>query len=233
VTVRAAVLVPAGGAGTRLGGVAKPFLELAGEPLLVHTLRPFIACPEVVAIVVALPQALAEAPPAWLLGLDERILVVAGGRERGDSVRRALEAAPADADLVLVHDAARPLATMDLVQRTIAAAARGECVIAAVRVTDTIQEVDSDRRIVATPDRSRLWQAQTPQGFPRAVLAEAYRRATADGHSATDDAALVTRYGGTVRVIEGEPENIKVTYAADLTVAEVLLRNRARAASKE
>jgi 2-C-methyl-D-erythritol 4-phosphate cytidylyltransferase len=231
-TVRAAVLVPAGGSGTRLGGVAKPFLELAGEPMLVHTLRPFLACREVVAIVVALPEVLAAAPPAWLLALDRRITIVAGGRERGESVRHALHAAPTDVDVVLVHDAARPLATVELVQRTIAAAARGECVIAAVRATDTIQVVDGDRRIVATPDRSRLWQAQTPQGFPRAILADAYRRAAADGHAATDDAALVTRYGGTVRVIEGEPENIKVTYAADLPVAEALLRVRARAASE-
>jgi 2-C-methyl-D-erythritol 4-phosphate cytidylyltransferase len=226
--VRAVVLIPAGGAGARLGGVAKPFLPLAGEPVLLHALRPFLACAEVVRVVVALPAALAASPPEWLAALDPRIVIVEGGAERGDSVRRALAAAGPSADIVLVHDAARPLLTVALVRRAIDAAAAGASVIAAVPVVDTIQEMDDAGTIVATPERSRLRQAQTPQAFPRTVLEAAHRRAAAEGVHATDDAALVARYGGVVRTIEGEPENLKITWPSDLVVAEALLGARAR-----
>jgi 2-C-methyl-D-erythritol 4-phosphate cytidylyltransferase len=226
VSVRAAVIVPAAGTGTRLGGVSKPFLTLAGAPLLAHTLRPFLARSEVVAVIVALSAGRLADPPAWLRTLDRRITLVAGGAERGDSVRNALAALPADSDVVLVHDAARPLLTESLVARAIAAAAAGGCVVAAVPATDTIKEVDAEGRIVATPDRGRLWQAQTPQAFPRRVLVDAYARAAADGIAATDDAALVAHYGASVRVLHGEADNIKITHRGDLLVAEALLAAR-------
>jgi 2-C-methyl-D-erythritol 4-phosphate cytidylyltransferase len=220
------VLVPAAGAGRRLGGATKPLLELAGAPMLRHALTPFLEVADVVAVVVALPARDAAAPPAWLAALAPRVRVVAGGVERGDSVRLALAAAPAEASVVLVHDAARPLLTRALVERCIESAAAGHSVIAAVPVTDTIQEVDADGRIVATPDRRRLRSAQTPQAFPRAVLEAAHARAAAEGRASTDDAALVAGYGGVVSVIEGETENLKVTHAADLVVAEALLLRR-------
>jgi 2-C-methyl-D-erythritol 4-phosphate cytidylyltransferase len=226
-SVRAGVLIPAGGAGRRMGGVRKPFMMLAGEPLLAHTLRPFLAIDDVVAIVVALAPADAADEPAWLRALDDRIRVVAGGSERGDSVRQALAALPEEASVVLVHDAARPLLTRDLVERAIHAAARGINVVAAIPVVDTIKEVDAGGRVVATPDRRALWQAQTPQAFPRHVLADAHRRAAQEGIGATDDAALVARYGATGVVIEGEPDNLKVTAPADVAIAEALLLRRA------
>jgi 2-C-methyl-D-erythritol 4-phosphate cytidylyltransferase len=225
-TVRAAAVLPAGGAGRRLGGAAKPFLLLAGEPVLLHALRPFLAEPRVHWVIVAVPADHSAAPPGWLTGADRRVSVVAGGAERGDSVAAGLAAVPDAADIVLVHDAARPLLTVALVARCIDAAAAGESVVAAVGVADTIQQVDAGGRIVATPDRASLRRAQTPQAFPRAVIVEAYRRAGAEGIRATDDAALVARYGGAVRVIEGEVENIKITEPADLRVAEALLAGR-------
>jgi len=224
--VRAAAVLPAAGSGRRLGGVRKAFLPLAGEPLLLHALRPFLAHPAFEWIVVAVHPEDAASPPAWLAALAPRVAVVEGGAERGESVERALAAVPEAAEVVVVHDAARPLVTRELVDRTVEVAARGAGAVAAVRATDTVKEVDGRGRVVRTLDRDSLWHAQTPQAFPRALLVEAYRRARADGVRAPDDAALVERCGGTVLVVEGSPENLKVTGPADLVVAEALLRRR-------
>ena len=225
-SARVAVVIPAAGAGRRFGGILKPFADLAGQPVLRRTLAPFLEDPRVHIIVVALPQIVADQPPVWLTNLDPRIALVPGGAERGDSVHAALRALPEGIDVVLVHDAARPLVGRDVIDRAIRAATAGECVIAAVPATDTVQQVDAQRRIVATPDRARLWLAQTPQAFPRDVIVAAYDRAAAEDVRATDDAALVLRYGGTVRVIEGNRENVKITVPADHIVAETLLRAR-------
>lgn len=223
-----ALIVPAAGSGERLGGVAKPFLQLAGEPMLVHALRPFLRERQVACIVVALRAEEADSPPAWLIALDSRIRVVRGGAERGDSVLAALEVLPGDISGILIHDAARPLVTPALVARALAAVADGRSAAVGVPVTDTIQQVDDMGRIVTTPDRSRLWQAQTPQAFPHAVLIDAYRLAGLDGVKTTDDASLVARTGETVHMIEGDPENLKVTTPADLIVAGALLASRAQ-----
>ena len=191
--------------------------------MLSHTLAPFLAEPRIVQIVVVLDSETAAAPPAWLTTLDARVSRVTGGAERGDSVRAGLEIVQEDVDVVLVHDAARPLVSRRLIVRTMEAAALGACVVAALPVTDTIQEVDAERRVVATPDRRRLWMAQTPQAFPRTVLVEAYAWAASQGITATDDAALVVRFGEAVRVLEGESGNIKITTETDLAYAEYLL----------
>ena len=216
------MVIPAGGAGRRMGGATKPLLELAGRTILERSMDPFLERGDVHWVIVALPQGLAAAPPAWLMG-DRRIDVVAGGAERGDSVRNALAAVPMEADIVLIHDAARPLVSAAVIERCINAAADGRSAIAAIRVVDTIKEVDEGGRVVSTPDRRMLWAAQTPQAFPAEVLRNAHARAASDGISATDDAALVARYGGTVMVVEGAPENFKVTTQADLTIAAALL----------
>jgi tRNA threonylcarbamoyl adenosine modification protein (Sua5/YciO/YrdC/YwlC family) len=227
VAPRAAVVIAAGGAGQRMGGVRKQYLELLGEPVLVHALRPFLAHPAIGWAVVALPEADLAEPPPWLTGLDPRIMLVAGGAERGDSVRRALEAVPEAAEVVLIHDAARPLVDLEVIDRALTAALAGSGAVAAVPLADTLKEVDAGGRIVATPDRRRFWRAQTPQAFPRKLLLDVCRRAEAEGFEATDDAALVEHYGGTVFVVDGSPENLKVTTPTDLVVAEALLRARA------
>jgi len=230
---RAAVVVAAGGAGRRMGGVRKQYLELLGEPILVHSLRPFLAHPEIGWVVVAIPPEDVKDPPEWLTGLDPRIVVVAGGPERGDSVRLALEAVPEEAEVVLVHDAARPLVDRETIDRVLAAAFGGVGAVAAVPLADTLKEVDAAGRITATPDRRRFWRAQTPQGFPRRLLLDAARRAAEEGYVATDDAALVEHYGGEVIVVEGSAENFKVTTPADLVVAESILRSRPTPAARE
>lgn len=233
--IRAAAVIPAGGAGLRMategaaagaraGGRAatrKQFLELGGEPVLLRALRPFLEHPSFEWVVVALPAEEAAHPPAYL---DRRVTVVAGGATRGDSVRAGLEAVPETADVVLIHDAARPLLTRAVVDRVLHAAAAGTGAIAAVPVADTLKRVGGAGEIVETVDRAGLWGAQTPQGFPRSVIVGAYRRAAAEGWSATDDAALVERCGGRVRVVDGDPRNIKITRPGDLTLAETLLR---------
>ncbi|HSJ24929.1 MAG TPA: 2-C-methyl-D-erythritol 4-phosphate cytidylyltransferase [Longimicrobiales bacterium] len=217
------VIIPAGGAGRRMGGISKPFIELGGEPVLARSLRPFLARPDVRWVVVALPASVHADPPDWLRS-DPRTILVVGGAERSDSVRNALAALPGECDIVLVHDAARPMVDAAVIQRCVEAAAGGVSALAAVPVTDTIKEVDDGGRVVATPDRRRLRAAQTPQAFPAGVLRMAHDRAAREGIGATDDAALVARYGATVVVVDGTPENLKITTPADLAVAEALLQ---------
>ncbi len=196
-------IVPAAGAGERLGAdVPKAFAVLGGRPMVEWSLEVLRqVCDRVV---VAVPPDRVE-PPDF----------VAGGATRSESVRNALAAAP-EASVAVVHDAARPLVTVELVRRCVDALEEGyDGVIAAIPVTDTVKEVEHGD-IVRTPDRGRLWAAQTPQVF----RAEALRSATGE---ATDDASLVEAMGGKVRVIEGMRENFKVTTPLDARVAEMLL----------
>jgi 2-C-methyl-D-erythritol 4-phosphate cytidylyltransferase len=216
-SVRAAAIVVAGGAGRRIGGeVRKQYLQIAGRPVLLRAVLPFLHHPRISQVVVVLPPEDAEKPPAWLAALGVRI--AAGGAERGDSVWNGLRAVAGDAEIVLVHDGARPFVDAGTIDRVLDAVPA----IAAMPVTDTIKEVDGDGMITGTPDRARLWQAQTPQGFPRAGLIEAYERARAAGIAATDDAALYARFVGPVRVVAGSPRNLKVTRPGDLAIAEAL-----------
>ncbi|HYH60084.1 MAG TPA: 2-C-methyl-D-erythritol 4-phosphate cytidylyltransferase [Thermoleophilaceae bacterium] len=195
-------IVPAAGAGERLGAdVPKAFAVLGGRPMLEWSLDVLReVCDRVV---VAVPPDRA-APPDF----------VPGGATRSASVRAALDAAP-EASVVVVHDAARPLVTAELVRRCIDALEGFDGAIAALPVTDTVKVVDG-AEIIRTPDRGRLWAAQTPQVF----RAEALRRTSGEG---TDDAALVEATGGRVCVVEGIPENFKVTTPLDMRIAEMLL----------
>lgn len=216
---RAAAVIVAGGSGRRIGGaVRKQYLEVAGIPVLLRAILPFLNHPRIHQVVVVLPPDDAAAPPAWLAAVPDRI--VAGGAERGDSVRNGLAAVWDDVDFVLVHDGARPFVTREVIDHVLGAAPRPS--IAAIPVTDTIKQVGDDGRITGTPDRGLLWQAQTPQGFPRDGLLRAYDRALAEGVAATDDAALYERYVGPVRVVMGSYRNLKVTRPEDLVVAEAL-----------
>ncbi|MFO7892602.1 MAG: 2-C-methyl-D-erythritol 4-phosphate cytidylyltransferase [Longimicrobiales bacterium] len=220
--MRVAAVLPAGGAGLRMGegGVRKQYTELCGEPVLLRSLRPFLEHPEVEWVVVALPPDDVEDPP---FRLPDGVLVVAGGMERGDSVRRGLAAVPEAADVVLIHDAARPLLPSAVVDRVLRAVGPDVGAIAAVPVSDTLKRVDREGWITGTVDRSPLWRAQTPQGFPRAMIVEAYEWAAAEAVTGTDDAALVERYGGRVVVAEGDDRNLKITRPEDLRLAELLL----------
>lgn len=215
-------MIPAGGSGTRMGGggARKQYLELLGEPILLRALRPILAHRDVEWVVVALPAGDLRDPP---FPFPAGVTLVEGGAERGDSVRRALDVVPAEADVVLIHDGARPLLSMEVVERVLRAAAGGTGAVAAVPVSDTLKRAGADGRIIASVDRRDLWLAQTPQAFPRSMIVDAYRRAGEEGVAATDDAALVERYGGGVMVVEGDVRNLKVTRPADVVLAELLL----------
>jgi 2-C-methyl-D-erythritol 4-phosphate cytidylyltransferase len=218
------LVIPAGGAGQRLGGRAKAELPLAGKPMLQWTLAPFLSIEEIQHIVIALPATLLASPPDWLR--DKRISLVQGGAERSESVRAGLSALPPDVDIVVIHDAARPLVRVELIREVLDAACAGSGAIAALPATDTIHVVDDELRIVQTPDRNMLWQAQTPQVFPRSLIEAAHRRAAGERWSSTDDAALVVRCGGMVQIVKGDAENLKITVPRDIEVAEALLSRR-------
>jgi 2-C-methyl-D-erythritol 4-phosphate cytidylyltransferase len=213
----AVALLVAAGSGERLGaGGPKAFVVLAGRPMLEWSLDALRGA-GIDRVVVALPRG-AEAP--------EGCIGVPGGVTRSASVRAALAAAPAGEDQVVVHDAARPLVTPELFRDALAALYSAECAIAAAPVTDTVKEAGRDGRVVATLDRSRLWAVQTPQAFRRAALERALAVDDEVLARATDDAWLVERTGGTVRVVESTPANFKVTTPHDLRVAELLLADR-------
>jgi 2-C-methyl-D-erythritol 4-phosphate cytidylyltransferase len=217
-----AVLVPAAGRGERAGsGALKQFRPIAGIPMLLRAIRPFAVHARVRRIVVALPPDVAGAPPAWLAeGAGGRLVLVAGGASRADSVAAALAAVDPGCDVVLVHDAARPFVTGDTIDAVIAVATAGHAAVAAVPVGDTLKRADeTDSAVTETVLRDHLWRAQTPQGFPRALLERAY---AARAGPATDDAELVERLGVSVRIVPDRTTNIKVTTPDDFALAEVL-----------
>ncbi|MEA2314734.1 MAG: 2-C-methyl-D-erythritol 4-phosphate cytidylyltransferase [Solirubrobacteraceae bacterium] len=216
----AVALIVAAGSGERLGaGRPKALVELAGRPLVQWSIDAMREVAEVERIVLALP-ADAEAPTG--------VTAVEGGPVRSDSVRRALAAAGAG-DPIVVHDAARPLLTPALVRSVLAALAADEhadAAIAATRVTDTVKRVDEAGSVLETLDRDRLRAVQTPQVFRRAALARALDASAEELARATDDAWLVEQAGGRVIVVESSAENLKVTTALDLQVAELLIAAR-------
>jgi 2-C-methyl-D-erythritol 4-phosphate cytidylyltransferase len=216
-----AVLVPAAGAGVRLGpGGPKALRLLGGEPLLVHAVRRVAAAPSVRTIVVAAPPA-EVAAVRQLLAPVAPVTVVAGGDERQESVALALAAVPAGPEIILVHDAARALAPPELFESVAAAVRSGRpAVIPVLPVIDTVKEVDADGVVLGTVDRSALRAVQTPQGFRRAVLAAAHAGAAG---SLTDDAGLVEKQGIPVTCVEGHEHALKITRPFDLAVATLLL----------
>lgn len=234
--------MPAAGRGERLGpGAPKALRELGGVPLLVHAVRALARSRAVGLVVVAAP-ADGVAEVVALLdshGLDDKdIRVVAGGATRQDSVRLGLAAIPDDVGIVLVHDAARPLVPVEVVDAVAAAVRAGApAVVPAVPLADTVKRVEPNpggaEPVLDTPERATLRAVQTPQGFDRATLVEVHAKALAeeaaggaDAPSVTDDAGLVERYGGTVVVVPGHEEAFKVTRPLDLVLAEAVLARR-------
>jgi 2-C-methyl-D-erythritol 4-phosphate cytidylyltransferase len=222
--------VVAAGQGSRLRGpVPKQYRELAGVPMLLRALRPFTAHPEVEHVVVVLPPGDVTVPPPWLAGLaGGGLTLAAGGAERTDSVAHGLAALPGHCRTVLVHDAARPLVDRGTIDRVIELARTGTAAVPAVPLGDTLKETEPDDptlTVRSTIPRERLWRAQTPQGFSRALLEEAHARARQDGLRGTDDAMLLERLGAPVRLVEGSQLNFKVTTEEDLRLAELVIRN--------
>jgi 2-C-methyl-D-erythritol 4-phosphate cytidylyltransferase len=221
------VIIVAGGSGTRADtgdGELKQFKWVAGKPMLLHSVQTFMARPDVISVVCVLPRRYAGDPPPWLFQCDlDRLAMSVGGKTRMESVANGLDALPDEAEIALVHEAARPLVGDETIDRVIAAVRAGSCAIAALPVVDTLKEVADDGTIVRTVDRERLWRAQTPQGFPRRVIVDVHRRARADRVTTTDDAALCERYGVPVRVVRGSERALKVTDSGDFARIDALL----------
>jgi len=231
-------IIAAGGRGQRFGaGQPKQLVEIGGEPILSRSVRAFATHPAVAEVIVALPEELASDPPSYLRSPGVR--VVAGGTRRQDSVANAFRAASAASDVIVIHDAARPFASADLIARTIAAASESGAALAAVVSRDTVKLVSAadaadgpaaaGHYVRETLPRDAIYLAQTPQAFRREVLAAAMML-TGD---ATDEAALAERAGHPVRIVDGETTNIKITALEDLAVAEAILRNADRGLRNE
>ena len=226
---RTAVLVPAAGRGERLGpGSPKALRELAGVPILVHAVHALAASPAIDLVVIAAPESDVD-HVAGLLGrstFSAEISVVAGGATRQESVARALITLPTDVDVVLVHDAARPLVPVEMVTAVVTSVREGnQCVIPCLQVTDTIKEVDAGDVVTRTIDREQLRAVQTPQGFQRDLLQRAHAGADPD-NALTDDAGLVEAMGVPVKVIQGHAEALKITKPFDITIAEAIIAKR-------
>jgi 2-C-methyl-D-erythritol 4-phosphate cytidylyltransferase len=232
--MKASAIVVAAGSGVRLGqGTPKGFVKIGGRTMLSYSLEVIAQVASIGEIVIAVPDGFERAARAEVaaanIGLPVKI--TRGGVERQDSVRIALALTSAESELVVVHDAARPLATREIFASCLEAAERAGGAIAAIPVADTIKRV-ADSTITATVARAGLWQAQTPQAFRRDVLIAAHERAVREGLVATDDADLVERFaergGVRVEVVESSTGNIKVTTAADLAVVEAIVAARKR-----
>lgn len=220
-------IIPAAGNGTRMGGdIPKPLLPLCGVPLIIHTLRRFDAATQINEVVIAASESLKDQLPALIEahGIRKVRAVVLGGPERQDSVRLGFEACDADTcEVVVVHDAARPLVTPDEIDAVVAAARKTGAAILGAPLKETIKEV-AEQRIFKTIDRNFLWGAQTPQAFRYEIFARAVAESLHHDFLGTDEAAIVERTGVPVTMVRGSYRNIKVTTAEDAEIAELWLQ---------
>ncbi|MGE3958044.1 MAG: 2-C-methyl-D-erythritol 4-phosphate cytidylyltransferase [Vicinamibacterales bacterium] len=225
-------IIAAGGRGQRFGGpVPKQMLSIGGQSILERSVALFLAHPGIDELIVALPPEFVAAPPPYLRAGAKPIRVVSGGARRQDSVQNAFSAIAEAADLVVIHDAARPFASPDLISRTIAAAAECGAALAAVPARDTVKRTSGQGApfVSETIPRESVYLAQTPQAFTRRVLREALALGEG-GPDATDEASLAERAGHPVRLVEGEQTNIKITTPEDLPVVDAIAKRGAEEA---
>lgn len=239
--MRVFVILPAAGLGTRMApghatsAAPKQFLELGGVPILIHTLRAFAAVPQVSEMIVAVRAAEIDRLTAQVQehGFDDKVRVVEGGDHRQQSVANALKTIRCEADdIVLVHDAVRPLIDAATIERTIRAVEKHDAAIVGLPAVDTIKQVErtADGAIItSTIPREYIVRAQTPQGFRCGLLKRAFAEAEADGFMGTDEASLVERAGTQVAVVQGSPANFKITQPGDLELAEFYLQHQSTA----
>ena len=227
--MKAFALIPAAGMGKRMGAsINKQYLQLDGLPIVARTIAVFEHSPDIEAIFLVIPEA--EIPycrehVVAACGFRKVSEIVTGGRERQNSVMNGLKAMRphlADDDVVVIHDGVRPLITPELLRESIDVACSNDGALVAVPAKDTIKTV-RDGIVIDTPDRESLWQAQTPQSFRFGTIYAAHLAAEQDGFIGTDDASLVERRGGAVRIVRGDYRNIKITTPEDLVLAESFL----------
>ena len=223
------VILPAAGFGTRMrSSTPKQYLELAGEPILIRTVKSFLACADIDLVVIAVAADQRQHIQTLLAShlaanQQEKIIVVTGGATRQLSVKAGFDAMPAGIKIILVHDAARPLISSRLIRSCIRTVIARGAAIVAIPVNDTIKRVNTDKSIGKTIDRSNLYAAQTPQGAHRHLFERAYRVAGRNGFTGTDEASLFEHAGIAVAVVEGEERNIKITRPGDLQIARGLV----------
>ena len=218
------VIIVAAGSGSRTGSQElKQFRWVAGKPMLLHSIQIFQARTDVAMVVCVLPREYVGDPPPWIFQSDaERLLLSVGGRERSESVANGLEDLPSECEIVVIHDAARPLVTSETIGRVIDEARQGHGAVAAIPVIDTLKRVESNGKVVETVDRFGLWRAQTPQAFPRKAIERAHREAREADRIATDDAALCEQIGLPVVVVRGSERAQKITEENDFALVEAL-----------
>lgn len=223
-----ALIIPAAGSGERLGGsVPKPYLELAGKTILEHSLLKFKQVSGLGEVIISTSESYRDQTESLLEKIfpDLNFYVVAGGRERQDSIRNALNKISGKTGLVAVHDAVRPFVAVEDIEKCVEEAARWGGAVLAIKAKDTIKVSGTDLEIVQTPDRKNLWQAQTPQIFWAALIREAYEYADKYNIYGSDDSSLVEQVGGKVVLVEGSDKNFKITYPLDLKIAEFLAKS--------
>lgn len=223
-------IIPAAGQGNRMGNqVNKQFLCLAGLPILVHTLKVLEDHPRINGIILVCREEEQEFCHTEIVErylLKKVLKIVAGGKERQHSVFNGIKALPPTTGLVFIHDGARPFLDHGIIDEALAEATIVGAAVAAVPVKDTIKQAGPDGMVIATPDRSQLWQIQTPQVFNFNLILTAHRQADTDGFLGTDDASLVEYIGHKVKLVPGTYENIKITTPEDLLIGEAILRGR-------
>jgi len=223
------VVIPAGGRGVRFGGrIPKQFQRLGGLPILRTTVAIFHLLKEVGEIVVVVPPANVGSVSREMAraGLTKVTTVIPGGRERQDSVRKGLMSFKNRPDIVLVHDAVRPLVSPASIQEVIRLVQKGGAAVVGVRLKDTIKTEHPRGFYQRTLDRSNLWAVQTPQGFTYNVLLNAHQKANRDRFIGTDESSLVERLGIAIRIVEGDERNFKITTRNDLELAKLLMKRR-------
>lgn len=227
---RVHAIVPAAGSGNRMGlGYSKVFVDLEGVPLLVWTLRALFRSPLIDRVTVAVrPEEVGFCEGEIIAGggFSDKVAVVGGGAERQQTVVKLLNEAPADCGLVLIHDGARPFVKPSLIREVLEGAREWGAAVAGLEMSETVKESDDGGVTVQrTLERARLYSVQTPQAFHRDLILGAHKRAGEEGWQATDDAALVERFGGAVRIVRGDVWNIKLTTPQDLELARWILRS--------
>ncbi len=223
------IVLAAAGLGVRMGGdVKKPYLCVKGKPILEHSLEKFLDIKGVQEIIMVVGiSELEDVRYKWrdkFAQYSVRVRVVPGGRRRQDSVYEALKHLEPQTEIVLIHDAVRPMVTREMIEAVIDKVETSGAAILAVPVTATVKEVEGAGRIVRTVNRDCLWMAQTPQGFRKDILLTAYDALIEEGVEVTDDAQAVERLGYPVEIVPGSQTNIKITTPEDLILAEALLR---------
>jgi 2-C-methyl-D-erythritol 4-phosphate cytidylyltransferase len=231
VSDRTVAVIPAAGAGRRMGGTpAKQFLEIDGHPLLALTLETFEMCPAVESVLVVVPSEHVDDCRQGIVNryrLSKVEKVVAGGERRQDSVRLGIEATEGKYAFVLIHDGVRPLVRAELITRVVGRAKVTGAAVAALPAKETVKEVGTNNRVIKTCDRRHVWLVQTPQVFRYEDILSAHRRAHEEGwEDLTDDALLLEKMGIPVQVVEGSEDNIKVTTPYDLELARFILSRK-------